>query len=254
MQKQNITAEAIHGDKTQSKRQHALKRFRNKEITVLVATDIAARGVDIDKLRYVINYDMPNTAETYVHRIGRSGRAKEEGVSISMCDPEELAFLRDIEKLIKQKIQLVENHPFPQTEKPLSSRSKKAFKRVFEKEKRQKQKTKFKKTQNKRQENTQDKTQNWKKQDSKLSWKKQKPNFKTEQNELVSATDATDNKPKAFEYKKKFKSKKKQGEDNRNGRNHNKNSFDKADKADKGKSQKNKKSFSLKTTSKKKKS
>ncbi len=74
---------------------------------MLVATDIAARGIDIDKLKYVINYDIPNIAETYVHRIGRSGRAGEAGTAISICEPEENAFIRDIEKLINKKIQLV---------------------------------------------------------------------------------------------------------------------------------------------------
>lgn len=132
LKKKNITSAAIHGDKAQNQRQKALDKFKRKEIRVLVATDIAARGIDIDKLRYVINFDIPNVAETYVHRIGRSGRAGEEGVSISLCEPEENAYIRDIERLIKLKIDRVEDNPFPQTDKPMTAKEKKAF----EKEKR----------------------------------------------------------------------------------------------------------------------
>ncbi|RUA34807.1 MAG: ATP-dependent helicase [Bacteroidetes bacterium] len=131
LKKKNISAAAIHGDKAQNQRQKALTQFKDKEIRVLVATDIAARGIDIDKLQYVINYDIPNIAETYVHRIGRSGRAGEEGVSISLCEPEENAYLKDIEKLIKQKIPVVKENPFPQTDKPMTT----AEKKEFEKEK-----------------------------------------------------------------------------------------------------------------------
>jgi ATP-dependent RNA helicase RhlE len=93
----------------------------------LVATDIAARGIDIDKLSYVLNYDIPNESETYVHRIGRCGRAGETGVSISICEPEENEYARDIEKLIKQKIEAIQNHPFPQTDKPMNTQQKKEF-------------------------------------------------------------------------------------------------------------------------------
>jgi ATP-dependent RNA helicase RhlE len=92
---------------------------------VLIATDIAARGIDIDKLKYVINYDIPNESETYVHRIGRCGRAKEEGVSISFCEPEEIGYLKDIEKLIGKKITVVTDNPFPQTDKPMTAVEKK---------------------------------------------------------------------------------------------------------------------------------
>ncbi len=126
LKKQNIKAEAIHGDKAQNQRQKTLTKFKNREIRVLVATDIAARGIDIDRLKYVINYDIPNVAETYVHRIGRSGRAGEEGVAISMCEPEENAYVRDIERLIKQKINPVKENPFPQTEKPMTEKERKA--------------------------------------------------------------------------------------------------------------------------------
>ena len=84
----------------------------------MVATDIAARGIDIEKLKYVINYDIPNIAETYVHRIGRSGRAGEEGNAISLCEPEENVYIKDIEKLIKQKIEVIKDNPFPRQINP----------------------------------------------------------------------------------------------------------------------------------------
>ena len=134
LKKNNIEAAAIHGDKAQNQRQKALQSFKDSKIRVLVATDIAARGIDIDKLSYVLNYDIPNESETYVHRIGRCGRAGETGVSISICEPEENEFARDIEKLIKQKIEEVKNHSFPQTEKPMNAQQKKEF----EKEKQRK--------------------------------------------------------------------------------------------------------------------
>lgn len=123
--KKNISSAAIHGDKSQNQRQRALQAFKKNAIRVLVATDIAARGIDINKLRYVINYDIPNEPESYVHRIGRCGRAGEEGVSISICEPEENLYIRDIEKLIKQKIQIVNDNPFPQTDKPMNTSEKK---------------------------------------------------------------------------------------------------------------------------------
>lgn len=126
LKKKKIESAAIHGNKAQNQRQKALNAFKTGQIRVLVATDIAARGIDIDKLRYVINYDIPNESETYVHRIGRCGRANEEGISISLCEPEELAYLKGIEKLIKQNIELVEDHPFPQTDRPMNAEEKKA--------------------------------------------------------------------------------------------------------------------------------
>ena len=127
LKKQKIKSAAIHGDKAQNQRQRVLAQFKAGEIRVLVATDIAARGIDIDKLKYVINYDIPNIAETYVHRIGRSGRAGEEGNAISLCEPEENVFIRDIEKLINQKIELVKENPYPQTEKPMTEIEKKEW-------------------------------------------------------------------------------------------------------------------------------
>ena len=127
LNKKKIKAMAIHGNKSQSQRQKVLKDFKAGKIRVLVATDIAARGIDIRKLNYVINYDIPNVAEDYVHRIGRSGRAGEEGIAISYCEPEENSFIVAIQKLIKQKLQKVEDHPFPQTDKPMTPQEKREF-------------------------------------------------------------------------------------------------------------------------------
>jgi len=109
----NIKAEAIHGNKAQNARQRALTNFKAQTTRVLVATDIAARGIDIDELEYVFNFEISNIAETYVHRIGRTGRAGAKGTAISFCDAEEKAFLRDVEKLIAKKIMVIDNHPFP---------------------------------------------------------------------------------------------------------------------------------------------
>jgi ATP-dependent RNA helicase RhlE len=109
----NIKAEAIHGNKAQNARQRSLANFKDQTTRVLVATDIAARGIDIDDLEYVINFELSNIAETYVHRIGRTGRAGANGTAISFCDAEEKPYLRDIEKLISKKINIVDNHPFP---------------------------------------------------------------------------------------------------------------------------------------------
>ncbi|WP_372973993.1 DEAD/DEAH box helicase [Muriicola sp.] len=125
LHKKRIEAAAIHGNKSQNQRQKALLDFKVGKKRVLVATDIAARGIDIDKLRHVINYDIPNEPETYVHRIGRCGRAGEEGISISICEPEENAFVADIEKLTRQKIEIVSDHPFPQTDRPMNAAEKK---------------------------------------------------------------------------------------------------------------------------------
>jgi ATP-dependent RNA helicase RhlE len=111
--KDGIKAEAIHGNKTQNARQKALKNFKDKTTRVLVATDIAARGIDIDELALVINYEIPNIAETYVHRIGRTGRAGASGKAISFSDYEEKAFIRDIQKLMDLKIPVIENHSYP---------------------------------------------------------------------------------------------------------------------------------------------
>lgn len=106
-----IRAEAIHGNKSQNARQRALQNFKSRQTRILVATDIAARGIDIDELTHVINFEMPNVPETYVHRIGRTGRAGASGIALSFCDAEEKEFLRDIEKLIARPIPVVEDHP-----------------------------------------------------------------------------------------------------------------------------------------------
>jgi ATP-dependent RNA helicase RhlE len=111
--KASIKAEAIHGNKSQNARQTALKNFTAQTTRVLVATDIAARGIDVDDLEYVINFELPNIPETYVHRIGRTGRAGARGTAISLCDIEEKAYLKDIEKLIGKKVPLVEAHRYP---------------------------------------------------------------------------------------------------------------------------------------------
>ena len=127
LKKINVRSAAIHGDKAQNQRQRALQEFKSGRVRVLVATDIAARGIDIDKLKYVINYDVPNEPETYVHRIGRSGRAGEEGIAISICEPEENVYVKDVEKLIKQKLTVINDNPFPQTDKPMTAAERKEW-------------------------------------------------------------------------------------------------------------------------------
>jgi len=113
LRKNNIAAEAIHGDKSQNARQRVLEAFKNKEVGVLVATDIAARGIDIDQLPFVINFDLPNIPETYVHRIGRTGRAGNGGIAISFCGKDEHPYWKDIMKLIKVDVKTVSDHPYP---------------------------------------------------------------------------------------------------------------------------------------------
>ena len=135
LKKKNIAAVAIHGDKSQPQRQRALKSFKNKEVRVLVATDIAARGIDIDKLNFVINFDIPNEPETYVHRIGRCGRAGEKGQSISICEPEENIYAKDIEKLIKSSLTEIKNHKFPQTDLKMNPQQRKEFEKQKQKKK-----------------------------------------------------------------------------------------------------------------------
>ncbi len=126
--KAGVQAMAIHGNKSQTARQLALQQFKSGELRVLVATDIAARGIDIDELSHVVNFDLPNIPETYVHRIGRTGRAGASGIAISFCDEEEKVYLKDIQKLIGKKIPIVESHPFPlgmaveQAEQPAATR------------------------------------------------------------------------------------------------------------------------------------
>ena len=120
-----ITAEAIHGNKSQNQRERVLAAFRNGKLRTLIATDIAARGIDVDGVSHVVNYDLPNIPESYVHRIGRTARAGAEGVAISFCDHEERAYLRDIERLIRMSIPVTDRrtgkpsaHPAPHQAHP----------------------------------------------------------------------------------------------------------------------------------------
>jgi len=113
LQKAGISTDAIHGNKSQMARVKALQSFKNKKVRVLVATDIVARGIDVDHLSLVVNYDIPNNAETYVHRIGRTGRAGASGLAYTFCDEEEMGLLKGIIKFVNKPITVVENHPFP---------------------------------------------------------------------------------------------------------------------------------------------
>jgi ATP-dependent RNA helicase RhlE len=110
--KAGIRAAAIHGNKSQAARQSALKNFKNRTTRVLVATDIATRGIDVEQLSHVINFEIPNIPETYIHRIGRTGRAGLSGVALSFCDAEERVFLKDIHKLLPCPIPVVKDHPY----------------------------------------------------------------------------------------------------------------------------------------------
>ena len=112
LEKSQISAEAIHGNKSQSARQRALENFKAGKVRVLVATDLAARGIDVDNISHVINYELPNVSESYVHRIGRTARAGAQGLAIAFCNAEERAFLRDIEKLIGESIPIDRNQPY----------------------------------------------------------------------------------------------------------------------------------------------
>ena len=112
LEKGNVSAGVIHGNKSQNARQKALKGFKNGNLRVLVATDIAARGIDVDGVTHVINFDLPNEPESYVHRIGRTARAGAGGIALSFCDHEERAYLRNIEKVIRQSVPVLEDQPF----------------------------------------------------------------------------------------------------------------------------------------------
>ncbi len=112
LERAHFQAEAIHGNKSQSARERALANFKNGKTRVLVATDIAARGLDVDDVTHVINYDLPNEPESYVHRIGRTARAGAEGTAFSFCDSDERVYLRDIEKLIRLRVPVVTEHPY----------------------------------------------------------------------------------------------------------------------------------------------
>lgn len=129
--KAGIKAEAIHGNKSQTARQNALSSFKTRQTRVLIATDIAARGIDIDEISHVINYDLPNIPETYVHRIGRTGRAGLGGVALSFCDHEEKEYLKDIQKLISKIIPVIEDHPYPMSDTAPVQQEKVMQKRPF---------------------------------------------------------------------------------------------------------------------------
>jgi ATP-dependent RNA helicase RhlE len=116
LQKNGHEAQAIHGNKSQNARQKALGDFKDGKIRILVATDIAARGIDVDDLSHVINYEIPNIPETYIHRIGRTGRRGLNGIAVSFCDNTEILFLRDIQRLISQTIPVVSDHPYAMTD------------------------------------------------------------------------------------------------------------------------------------------
>lgn len=118
LKKNSVNAEAIHGDKSQSARQRVLEAFKKNEISVLVATDIAARGIDIESLPFVLNFDLPNIPETYVHRIGRTGRAGNGGLSISFCGKDEEPYWKDIQKLVKVNVKTIKDHPYPWSTAP----------------------------------------------------------------------------------------------------------------------------------------
>jgi ATP-dependent RNA helicase RhlE len=122
LKKMNVHAAAIHGNKSQAAREHALSQFKSGRLKILVATDIAARGIDVDALTHVINFDLPEVPETYVHRIGRTGRAGAEGIALSFCAGDEIGSLKDINKLIGQKIPAVQ-HPFEKEMEPAEARS-----------------------------------------------------------------------------------------------------------------------------------
>lgn len=111
--KNEYNADSLHGDKTQSARQKALNKFKNGDVNILIATDVASRGIDIEGLDTVVNFDLPNISETYVHRIGRTGRAGKSGISYSFCSADEKNYVSSIQKLIKNSIKVVEDHPYP---------------------------------------------------------------------------------------------------------------------------------------------
>ena len=113
LNRNGIKADSIHGDKSQNAREKALKAFKNHNIRILVATDIASRGIDIDNLSHVINFELPEEAETYVHRIGRTGRAGQTGIALSFCADSEKPYLSNIHKMMKRNIDVIQVHPFP---------------------------------------------------------------------------------------------------------------------------------------------
>lgn len=161
LEKQNISAVAIHGDKSQSARIKALERFKNKEVNFLIATDIAARGLDIEQLPIVINYDLPNIPETYIHRIGRTGRAENEGKSISFCGKDEKTYWQDIVKLTQAKIKEITDHPFPWKESSDTNTSAPPKKDFRNNNKSQADKNKSKKSNSRKSDNSKKNKKRW---------------------------------------------------------------------------------------------
>ncbi|AOW19198.1 DEAD/DEAH box helicase [Urechidicola croceus] len=113
LERNNYKVATIHGDKTQSARQTALNKFKHGEVNILIATDVASRGIDIEGLDAVINFDLPNISETYIHRIGRTARAGKKGNSYSFCGADELNYIKDIQQLINEEIKVITDHPYP---------------------------------------------------------------------------------------------------------------------------------------------
>src|SRR5690606_28830954 len=155
---------AIHGDKSQSARVRALDEFKSKKVKFLIATDIAARGIDIDQLPFVINFDLPNIPETYVHRIGRTGRAGNDGISISFCGKDEKTYWQDIIKLTKVSAKEVTNHPYPWSEnssKEANSNEKTPKKDFRNKSKSQSNNTKSKNSNSRKSDNSKKNKKRW---------------------------------------------------------------------------------------------
>ncbi len=161
LEKNNISAVAIHGDKSQSARIKALEQFKNKEVSLLIATDIAARGLDIEQLPIVINYDLPNIPETYIHRIGRTGRAQNEGKSISFCGKDEKSYWQDILKLTQVRVKEITDHPFPWKENSEANTSTPPKKDFRNKNKSQSVTSKSKKSNSKKSDNSKKNKKRW---------------------------------------------------------------------------------------------
>ena len=130
IKKQQFNAMAIHGNKSQNQRQKALESFKNGKTNFLIATDIAARGIDVKKLKHVVNFNIPNIPETYIHRIGRSGRAGEKGFAISICQSDERPYVKAIEKHTNKTLEIIKNHPFPESDDPVEEKTGKDYNKI----------------------------------------------------------------------------------------------------------------------------
>lgn len=164
LDKAGIQSEAIHGNKSQIARQKALSNFKKGTTKVLVATDIAARGIDVSELALVVNYDLPNVSETYVHRVGRTGRAKASGLAISFCSAEEKPYLKDIEKLIKQKVPIIHEHPFLEGKDDVAPKPAQRGRRKPQQKKKPKSSSNITKNTNSSNKNKKPRKQHWRKQ------------------------------------------------------------------------------------------